>query len=52
MVEIMLWEPIDRILGIDLSSWNSMRSLLGVRQRLLDSELNERIKSSAADKVS
>jgi hypothetical protein len=52
MVEIMRWEPSDRILGMGLSSWNSMESLLGVRRRLLDSELNKRIKSSAADKVS
>jgi hypothetical protein len=52
MIEIMLWEPIDRVLGIDLSSWIKRRTLSGLRRRLVDSELNERIKSSAADKVS
>ena len=52
MVEIMLWKPIDRVLNINLSRTNSRRSLLEIRQRLLDPELRDRIKSSAADKIS
>jgi hypothetical protein len=48
----MIWKPIDRILNIDFSRRNPRKFLLGICQRLLDPELNDRIKSSAADKIS